>query len=58
MQVPGSKYKTDNDILTRPKIFKVIIHPDKNQDVDRYKITKSKDPDMGTYNIIDSFKST
>jgi|LakMenEpi03Aug12_release.lakeMendotaPanAssembly.Ray.scaffolds.fasta_scaffold4173351_1 hypothetical protein len=58
MQVPGSKYKIEKgENLTRPKVFELKIYPAKD-DKNKYKIKKSKEPDMGTYNHIDSYKKT
>ena len=48
--VPGSKYETDKCFgLTKPKIYKLKIVPDKSEPKNKYKITKSKLPDCGSY---------
>ena len=50
MQTPGAKYEAGKayDIIhDRP--FKLKIMPDKDKDKNKYKIVKSKLPDVGTY---------
>ena len=32
--------------------------PDKDKDKNKYKIVKSKSPDQGSYNALDTFKKT
>jgi hypothetical protein len=56
MQVPAAKYDQLSGLkLTRPKIYQHKIFPSKK---DEHKLTKSKDPDIGTYNVEQAFKKT
>ena len=56
-QTPGAKYNPEYG-LTRPKVFQVNIRADPDAGKDKYKIVKSKDPDMGAYNALDCYKKT
>jgi hypothetical protein len=60
MQVPGHKYDQLSGFkITRPKVFALKIIPgDKEKYAKKYKLTKSKDPDCGTYNSLVAFKKT
>lgn len=52
MQTPGAKYDTQKGYdYTHDRVFKLKIIPDKNADKNKYKIVKSKLPDMGSYKV-------
>jgi hypothetical protein len=56
---PPAKYDIGPGFdMTRPKIFKLKIQDDKQKHINKYKIIKSKLPDVGTYEQLKSFKST
>lgn len=56
---PPAKYDIGPGFdMTRPKIFKLKIQDDKNKHINKYKIIKSKLPDVGTYEPNKAFKST
>ena len=44
--------------ITKPKTFALKIMPDKDAHKDKYKIVKSKNIDCGSYNPLQSFRST
>jgi len=51
MQVPGAKYDTKSAYdFCQERPFKLKIMPDKDKGINKYKIIKSKLPDVGTYN--------
>ena len=57
--MPGSKYDIEKCFaLTKPKIYKLKIVADKSEPRNKYKITKSKLPDCGSYKEFDAFRKT
>ena len=59
MQTPAAKYDhLKFQTLTKPKIFQASIADDKKAHIDKYKIVKSKNPDVGTYEGAAAFKQT
>jgi hypothetical protein len=51
MQVPGHKYNIEKaDKFVMPAYPKAYMGKLKESSQDRYKIRKSKEPDVGTYN--------
>jgi|TARA_B110001450_G_scaffold217675_1_gene211768 hypothetical protein len=59
MQVPGAKYDQLSGLYKcKPKPFELKILPDKDRHINKYKIKKSKAPDMGSYNSFKSFRNT
>ena len=59
MQVPGAKYDQLSGLYKcKPAPFELKILADKNRSANPYKIKKSKDPDMGSYQSFKSFRAT
>jgi len=57
MQVPAAKYDIHKGVdLSRPTIFKLRMFPPPKKESEKPK--KSKDPDMGSYDSLVSFKKT
>jgi len=44
--------------LTQPKTLFTKIYDKRDKDVDKYKLKKSKEPDMGTYDSPRAYKTT
>ena len=58
-QVPDFKYDIHPaQKLVKPKIYQLKFVPDKNKDQNPYKIIKSKEPTVGSYNDPQSFRKT
>ena len=58
MQVPPAKYDVISGLnFSRPRSFVLKIIP-KKKDPNEFKIKKSKDPDIGSYNVFYSYKKT
>ena len=58
-QTPAAQYDHMKfATLTKPKIFQCKMFEDKKAHIDKYKIVKSKDPDIGTYEGLAAFKRT
>jgi hypothetical protein len=59
MQTPAAQYDFSKfHSLTKPKTFMYKITEDKKAHIDKYKIVKSKNPDIGSYESLKSFKKT
>lgn len=59
MQVPGAKYNMPAAFdACHERPFKLKIIADKDAGKNKYKIVKSKLPDVGTYKTTEAFKQT
>ena len=56
MQTPAAKYDHVRGYdYTHERIYKLKIMPDKDADKNKYKIVKSKLPDVGTYKVTEAY---
>ena len=58
LQVPGCKYDYDCYVKTKPRVLATKIVAPKDKASLQWKISKSKDPAMGSYMDEQAFKKT
>ena len=59
MQVPAAKYDTIKGYnMGKPSPFSLRMFPPSKKPTESYKVVKSKEPDVGSYNSLTAYKKT